>query len=213
MALSFGPFVLDLDTRQLLRDGAEVHLSPKAFQLLAILVERRPAALSKVDLQEHLWPATFVAEANLPNLVGEIRAAIGDDPRNPAFIRTVSRFGYAFSAIDGAAPGPRKPEIEFRLARDGRSQLLIDGENLIGRTRQTGSWFASISVSRRHARIVVHGDSASVEDFESKNGTFVNDVKITGATALANGDRIRFGSVDVTFTAELLEDSTQTTAG
>jgi DNA-binding winged helix-turn-helix (wHTH) protein len=93
VAVSFGPFVLNLDTRQLLRDGTEVHLSPKAFELLAILVKRRPAALSKAALQEHLWPETFVAEANLPNLIGEIRAALGDDPRSPTFLRTVSRFG------------------------------------------------------------------------------------------------------------------------
>jgi pSer/pThr/pTyr-binding forkhead associated (FHA) protein len=130
--------------------------------------------------------------------------------RDPTFIRTVSRFGYAFSAMDGAAPEPQKAEIEFKLARDGQSQLLIDGENVIGRTRQAGSWFDSISVSRRHARIIVHGDSASIEDFESKNGTFVNDVKITAVTPLAHGDRIRFGSVAVTFTIDRLEDSTQT---
>ena len=134
MAVLFGPFVLNLDTRQLLRDGTEVHLSPKAFELLAILVKRRPAALSKAALQEHLWPETFVAEANLPNLIGEIRAALGDDPRSPTFIRTVSRFGYAFSSTDWPAPAPEEPRLEFRLERDGRQQLLTDGENLIGRS-------------------------------------------------------------------------------
>ena len=213
MALPFGPFVLDLDTRQLLRDGAEVHLSPKAFQLLAILVERRPAALSKAALLEHLWPATFVAEANLPNLIGEIRAAIGDDPHSPAFIRTVSRFGYAFSAeVDGPAPNAREAAHEFKLARDGRHQLLCEGENLIGRTNQSGSWFDSISVSRRHARIIVRGDSASVEDLGSKNGTYVDEVKITAATPLVNGAQIRFGSIAVTFRIDLLDDTTMTVA-
>src|SRR5580765_227210 len=213
VALPFGPFVLDLDTRQLLRDGAEVHLSPKAFQLLAILVERRPAALSKAALLEQLWPATFVAEANLPNLIGEIRAAIGDDPHSPAFIRTVSRFGYAFSAeVDGPAPSAREATHEFKLARDGRHQLLCEGENLIGRTNQSGSWFDSISVSRRHARIIVRGDSASVEDLGSKNGTYVDDVKITAATPLVSGALIRFGSIAVRFRIDLLDDTTMTAA-
>jgi hypothetical protein len=203
---------LNLETRQLLRDGAEVHLSPKAFQLLALLAERRPKAVSKAALQEHLWPATFVAEANLPNLVGEIRAALGDDPRTPRFIRTVSRFGYAFSAIDGSVHAPGEGRIEFKLVRDGRTQLLTEGENMVGRTSQSGSWFDSASISRRHARIIVHGDSASVEDLESKNGTYVDEVKITSATPLASGARIRFGSVGVTFIAERPEDSTETTA-
>ena len=211
MTLSFGPFVLDLDTRQLLRGGTEVHLSPKAFQLLAILVERRPAALSKAALQEHLWPATFVDEANLPNLIGEIRAATGDDPRSPTFIRTVSRFGYAFAA-KAACPEPsvREATHGFKLMRDGRHQVLSEGENLIGRTAHIGSWYDSISVSRRHARIIVHGDSASVEDLGSKNGTFVNDVKITVATPLVNGARIRFGSIAVTFRIDVLDDTTMT---
>jgi DNA-binding winged helix-turn-helix (wHTH) protein len=213
VALSFGPLVLNLETRQLLRDGTEVHLSPKAFQLLAILVERRPAALSKAALQEHLWPATFVAEANLPNLIGEIRAAIDDDPRSPRFIRTVSRFGYAFSAeADCPTPGAPEATHEFKLVRDGQHQLLCEGENLIGRTARIGSWFDSISVSRRHARIIVDGDSASVEDLGSKNGTYVDEVRITVATPLASGSRIRFGSIAVTFRIDVLDDTTRTSA-
>ena len=96
MRVRFSPYVLDLDSRQLLRGDDVVHLSPKAFDLLSILVSDRPKALSKSDLQERLWPGTFVVEKNLANLVSEIRDAIGDDPSNPRFIRTVHRFGYAF---------------------------------------------------------------------------------------------------------------------
>ena len=82
--------------RQLTRAGREIHLEPKAFELLSALVLERPKALSKADLQERLWPGTFVAEANLSNLVAEIRAALGDPARAPLFVRTVHRFGYAF---------------------------------------------------------------------------------------------------------------------
>ena len=74
----FGRFVLDCDTRQLLRDGSEVHLSPKAFELLAILLANQPRAVSKTELQERLWPSTFVEETNLAGLVAEIRRALGD---------------------------------------------------------------------------------------------------------------------------------------
>src|SRR5580765_8046266 len=88
MQVRFGPFVLDSDSRELLRDGYRVRLSPKAFDLLSILVASRPKAISKGELQERLWPATFVVEKNLANLVSEIRDALGDDPSKPRFIRS-----------------------------------------------------------------------------------------------------------------------------
>jgi len=94
----FGAFTLDLESRQLTSGGQEVHLEPKAFELLSALVLERPKALSKTDLQERLWPGTFVAEANLSNLVAEIRAALGDPARAPKFVRTAHGFGYAFCA-------------------------------------------------------------------------------------------------------------------
>ena len=95
MQVSFGEFVLDLDSRELRRALEPVRVSPKAFQLLEILVTNRPKALSKADLQDRLWPDTFVVEKNLANLVSEIRQALGDDPSS-GFIRTVPRYGYAF---------------------------------------------------------------------------------------------------------------------
>ena len=96
MTLRFGPFVLDLDTRQLTRGGGDIHLSPKAFELLETLILDRPKVLSKDVLQQRLWPETFVAEANLSNLVAEIREALGDRARSPLFVRTAHGFGYAF---------------------------------------------------------------------------------------------------------------------
>lgn len=109
---TFGDFVLDRDTRQLIRGDVPVSLSPKALQLLGLLVESHPRALSKTELQERLWPGTFVVEKNLTNLVSEIREALGDDPATPRFIRTVHRFGYAFHAAtsmdsDGLDLSPR----------------------------------------------------------------------------------------------------------
>jgi len=64
----FGPFLLDSESRELLRDRSRVPLSPKAFDLLCILIADRPKAISKRELQERLWPATFVVEKNLANL-------------------------------------------------------------------------------------------------------------------------------------------------
>src|SRR5687768_2559909 len=94
--VAFGDFVLDFETRELRRGTTPVALSPKAFQLLGLLVENRPKALSKSDLQERLWPGTFVVEKNLTNLIAEIRHALGDAASDPMFVRTIHRFGYAF---------------------------------------------------------------------------------------------------------------------
>ena len=111
--VSFGAFVLDLDTRELRRGSEFVPLTPKAYQLLEVLVANGPKALSKSALQERLWPDTFVLEKNLVNLVAEIREALGENATNPRFVRTVPRFGYAFRNLtspdsDNGAPRRRR---------------------------------------------------------------------------------------------------------
>jgi non-specific serine/threonine protein kinase len=123
---AFGDFVLDLEARQLVRSGTPAAISPKALQLLGILVESHPRALSKTELQDRLWPGTFVVDKNLTNLVSEIREALGDDPANPRFIRTVHRFGYAF----------REPAVTE--ARDAVTRHNLPGQltNFIGRERE-----------------------------------------------------------------------------
>jgi eukaryotic-like serine/threonine-protein kinase len=119
--IRFGPFTLDLESRQLTNAGEEIHLEPKAFELLSALVLERPKALSKGDLQERLWPGTFVAEANLSNLVAEIRAALGDPARAPKFVRTAHGFGYAFcgDAVPLTDPGDAPPVREPPESSDG----------------------------------------------------------------------------------------------
>ena len=94
--VSFGDFVLDPDARELRRGTGPVLLSPKAYQLLELLVLNRPRALSKSVLQDRLWPDTFVVDKNLVNLIAEIRLALGDDAARPRFVRTIHRFNYAF---------------------------------------------------------------------------------------------------------------------
>src|SRR5580765_3509782 len=82
----FGAFTLDLDTRQLLTGDHVVHIAPKAFDLLTALVLDRPKVLSKKVLLERLWPDTFVSEANLSNILSEVREALGDNARSPLFV-------------------------------------------------------------------------------------------------------------------------------
>lgn len=96
MRFRFGDCVLDEESRQLLRGGTHVHVTPKAFQLLAILLRERPRAVSKTELHERLWPTTFVSDSNLPSLMREVRSAIDDAARGGRHLRTAYRFGYAF---------------------------------------------------------------------------------------------------------------------
>jgi DNA-binding winged helix-turn-helix (wHTH) protein len=211
--LHFGEFTLDSLTRQLRRGADEIHISPKAFALLLALIESRPNALAKAALQESLWPGTFVVEANLSNLIAEIRAALQDDVRHPRFIRTVHGFGYAFcGTVSGDRPGetPRVAAPPCVLVRNGRLYPLAEGENVLGREGDARSWFDSTSVSRRHARIVVTDGKAVIEDLASKNGTFLGDVRVSAPVPLQDGAEIRLGSLQCTFRRTRGQPSTET---
>jgi DNA-binding winged helix-turn-helix (wHTH) protein len=211
----FGEFEFDLSSRQLLRHGSAIQLSPKAFQLLALLLERRPEAVSKTELLRHLWSEAFVSEASLYNLVAEVRAALGDGPRAARFIRTVPRYGYAFhgdarpaaaevSSSHVTSPGPR-------LVSKDREWALSQGSNLLGRDGDCGVRIDHPSVSRRHACISVTGGEATVEDLDSKNGTSVNGQPVTSPVVLKDLDRIRVGSARLVYRTlgDLLSTVTQ----
>ena len=134
---TFGDFVLDLDTHELVRAGTPISISPKAFQLLGVLVKNHPSALSKTELQKHLWPGTFVVEKNLTNLVSEIRAALDDDPAHPRFIRTVQRFGYAFCEVPAAESrdnGMTADAVRLPVARPHNRPVPLT--TFIGRERE-----------------------------------------------------------------------------
>lgn len=199
----FDEFVVNADTRQLLKGDSEVHLSPKAFELLMLLVEERSRALSKGELQERLWPSTFVGETNLATLVAEIRRALGDSAQRPAFVRTVHRFGYRFVAtVTGgrpAADGVIHTETEMYLATADQRYPLAQGVIVIGRARDAAIRIESGAVSRHHARITVSGGEARIEDLGSKNGTFVDGQPVTGLRLLKEGDEVRVGPVPFTF--------------
>ena len=212
MRVRFGTFVLDPDTRELLRGDAPVPLSPKAFELLNILVSERPKAISKNDLQERLWPATFVVEKNLANLVSEIRDAIGDDPGNPQFIRTIRRFGYAFreAAHDAEAGRPGGRSVSFRLQWAAGLVMLGEGEHVVGRDPNVEVYLGSSGVSRRHALIKIASGQATIEDLGSKNGTFVGNQRVDGSRLLADGDVIAVGSLTLTIRVLETPNSTET---
>jgi len=191
----FGGHRLDLGARQLFRGNTEIHLSPKGLDLLHMLVENRPRAVSKRELQDRLWPGTFVAEASLGSLVAELRRALGDRADTPAFVRTVHRFGYAFcGVVDGDAPSA-SPGSSAWIVWQGREIPMHGGENIIGRDPGVTVRLDTPSISRRHARIVVSPEGATIEDLGSKNGTFLKEERVVGRVPLADLDELRIGSV------------------
>jgi DNA-binding winged helix-turn-helix (wHTH) protein len=211
--IRFGPFTFNLDTRQLTQETREIHLAPKAFELLATLVLDRPKVLSKAVLQKHLWPETFVDEANLANLVAEIRDALGDRARDPLYIRTVHGFGYAFCGDATTLPDSReaahdRPSCWLEWGRQ-RFQLSL-GEHVIGRDPDVEVRLDASTVSRRHARLVVTAEGTVLEDFGSKNGTFRGNEPVTSPVQLADGDAIHIGSLLLTFHERTLGMSTDT---
>ena len=122
----FGPFRLDPAERSLLRDGKAVPLTPKAFELLVLLVENRGHLLKKDELIERVWPNTFVEEANLAQNVSALRKALDDKNDGAQYIETVPKGGYRFTAavvdhtpaagVESPAAEPPSPRPASRVA-------------------------------------------------------------------------------------------------
>jgi DNA-binding winged helix-turn-helix (wHTH) protein len=213
--IQFGGFTLDDGRRQLLEADADVHLSPKAYELLKVLLGDRPNAVSKAALHERLWPNTFVSEVNLAALIAELRAALGEHGRHGRFIRTVHGFGYAFAGealtLDDApapvtsvatAPGESAfhgSERAWWLSWGEHEYPLKPGAQTIGRDRTADIRIDALAISRVHARLSCHGAEASIEDLASKNGTWVRGRRVVAAVNLEDGDEVRLGTVTLVF--------------
>jgi DNA-binding winged helix-turn-helix (wHTH) protein len=188
-------------TRRVWRGSREVRLTRKAFDLLALLIERRPDVVSKAEIHRRLWPETFVSDINLHGLVSELRRAFGDKAGHPRFIRTVHGLGYAFiGPVDDqhrqadAVPRRRRGWL---IGKAGRLSLF-DGRNLLGRGVADAIELSSPTISRLHAAMRFD-EEPWLEDLGSKNGTFVGDSRVTGPVRLADGNRVRVGSLLFTF--------------
>lgn len=211
--MRFARCTLDLEARRLFRGAREVHLSPKAFELLKVLVESRPRAVSKTELLDRVWPGIFVSEASLARVVNEIRDGLGDRARR--IVRTVHGHGYAFAAdIEDEsqrqiAAAPTRAVIGWLTSAD-REFPLHPGDQLAGRGPAAEICLDSPKVSRRHARFVVEGATVIVEDLGSKNGTFVSGSRISEPLPLKSGDEVRIGPFTFVFHPEPASGSTQT---
>ncbi len=91
---------LELDTLRgcLRRNGEEIHLKPKAFQILVYLLAHRDRLVPKEELLDQFWKDTAVSDDILAQSIAELRRALGDSPRNPLYLKTVPKRGYRFVA-------------------------------------------------------------------------------------------------------------------
>src|SRR5918995_80701 len=96
----FDQFVVSPRRRLLLRGDSEQPLIPRYFDLLILLIERRHEAVHRRDIFDRVWTDVVVSDSALTQAIRTIRRALGDDPRGPRFIRTVSRHGYRFVFVD-----------------------------------------------------------------------------------------------------------------
>ena len=194
MRLKFVDCVLDLGARQLERGNEAVPLEPKMYELLEVLIKRRPDVVTNGELDELLWPKVYVARTSLTRLVSELRAVLGDTPRDSRVIRTVYKTGYAFCAEVACLPPARASMATIEVLWMRQSVPLTDGEHIAGRDADCSLVVDGTTVSRRHARIMVAHGAATIEDLNSTNGTHVNGTRISAPTRLVPGDEFALGS-------------------
>lgn len=212
MTLRFGAFDLDQNCRRLARQGEPVRLTPKAFDLMALLVSEAPRVVTKTEIHERIWRDTFVSDATLVGTIKELRRALDDRRTEGSVIRTVHRVGYAL------APPVERIETTAALGRHwlvtgGKRRPLREGVNTIGRDPHSDVCLDPSSVSRQHAKLTVDGTGATLEDLGSKNGTMVGGSPITGRVTLRDGDRVIAGMVPLTYRTSSAGVSTDTSVG
>lgn len=217
MQLCFSGCQLDPRSRQLLRGDQPVHLTPKAYELLSVLIANRPRAVSKAELVQRVWPNSFVSDSSLARTVRELRSVLGDDAHEPRIIRTLHSFGYAFAGAVDELPSPAEDRHGatadcYWIICGSRDFALTEGENLIGRDDSVSVPLRSPDISRRHARIVIADGHATLEDLGSRNGTYLRGAKLASPTALDNGDQITLASFRLTYRVLRASDLTETLA-
>ncbi|HYX66240.1 MAG TPA: winged helix-turn-helix domain-containing protein, partial [Burkholderiales bacterium] len=104
--LQIGDWWADSSTNQLRRGSATVRIEPKSMEVLAALAARQGEVVSREALLSEVWPGVVVGDEALTQSIIKLRRALGDNPRQPSYIETISKRGYRLIAPVGAAPAP-----------------------------------------------------------------------------------------------------------
>ena len=206
----FHGFTLDAGRRIVSHGGRRLHLTRKAFDLLTVLVDRAPMVVSKEELHREIWSHTFVTDATIAGVVKELRRVLRGSDGEP-LISTTHGVGYAFTAAIETGGSDEGIDARWWLVSGSRRLLLAAGANEIGRDPRAAVWLDSPQASRRHARIIIADDTATLEDLGSKNRTLINDRPVVEPTRLSDGDAIQIGSAMFVFRVLDAVATTETT--
>lgn len=213
-AFRLGAWLVEPMLDRITRDGRELRLRPRAMDVLVHLAAAAGALASKQELIEAVWRCEHVSDHALTQVIAELRKAFGDSARSPAFIENIPRRGYrlvaAVTPVAAPAPGPQEAVLPFKLQSADGEHPLGQGSHVIGRSGDADIPIDRTEVSRCHARIVVHGTTATIEDLGSKNGTYLNGARLERPTVLANGDEIWIGRSVARFRFLIVGDPTMT---
>jgi DNA-binding winged helix-turn-helix (wHTH) protein len=207
-----GDWLIEPDLGHLTRGTSTVHVELRVMDVLVCLALHAPGLVTRKNLTESVWSTEFISDNTLTHAIAELRAAFGDDARNPTYIETIHRRGYRLLASvgDPESKEPAGAERSIVAVIDGDHTVrLRKGENVIGRLPWATVSIDSLQVSRRHARIVVDDTCAVLEDLGSKNGTLLNGRSFRGPSTIEDGDHVAFGNHVVVI--QFLDDAT--TAG
>lgn len=187
MNYRFGPFRIEPQERRLFRQDVEIHLQPKTFDTLVLLIERRGHLVSKDDLMNQLWPDQIVTEHSITRCIREVRKALGDSHTNSQYIETIPKGGYRFVApveelIRQTESGPPK-EIRTRHPAWLFSGLVLIALLLAVFAMQ---WVKNSEVPAMNVVPVL-----AILPFENETGSEENDLVLAG---LAQDIRERLSS-------------------
>ena len=204
----FGPFRLVPDQRRLERDGTAIALTPKAFDLLVTLVQHHRRALSKDEILALVWSGSLVEEGNLAQQVLLLRRALADAGD---CVATMPRHGYRFvaSVIEEHDDANWPAKSAHCIVWDGREYPLREGITVIGRGEDADLQIPLPSLSRRHARVVVRGLDATLEDLGSRHGSWRGSLRVRDSVGLSGGDEIRLGTAMLVYYVVMPNDTTR----
>jgi DNA-binding winged helix-turn-helix (wHTH) protein len=211
-----GDWLVEPSLSRVSRGERSVQLEIKMMEVLVCLASRAGELVTRQELVDEVWATEFISDNTLTHAIAELRNAFGDDARHPEFIETIHRRGYRLIApVSGLEGGeersaPQQAPTRFKIVSSEGEVLLGEGENLIGRAPDAAVSIDSNKVSRLHARILIDGVTATLEDLGSKNGTFLNGERIEAHVTLSDGDEIRIGRHIARYRFVVLGDRTMT---